>query len=363
MFHSTKFRQAAAIMLFLALSLWYALALPSASAESYQFDSTPDPDWHIHCSLEAPEPFADELYQYKYRQQKAEPQNMGAQLSAALEKQLSLTVDECSKSHVFSGKSAMMLLIPDFVTTDTVPSEAQRRVMERFRQGLEDAGFHPDSKPYLCISLEDLMHRRNAKAMGLLQDWPTFAWGICSESSVEPAEDDLMVVYAAQINGYPILPALSGNFSDADVPMYGLMLVQQEQPGYVEIGCSYEIIKERRIDATPIDWKAAVDSAFQEAYKTWKPAFDARAISKEGFRDYEAFFTSYSPSFELSAHSVKLCYVAQDRVLSPAYQVNLVLQVHLAQDEGLSPEERHKYVPETLPITYVIHAMTGDIVS
>lgn len=363
MFHSTKFRQAAAIMLFLALSLWYALALPSASAESYQFDSTPDPDWHIHCSLEAPEPFAGELYQYKYRQQNADPTTIGAQLTATMEKQFSFTVDHENKSHVYSGSSPMTLLMPTFVTTASVPSEAQQRVIARFRQGLEGAGFYPGNKPYLCTSLEELMQQYNAGCIGLLSDWPSFVWGICSESSVEPAEDDLMVVYAAQINGYPILPELSGNFSDTDVPMYGLMLVQQEQPGYMEIGCSYEIIKERRIDTAPIDWKTAVDSAIQRAYRDFKPAFDAMATIKEGSLDYEAFFTSYSPSFELSAHSVRLCYVARDGVLSPAYQVNLVLQVHLAQDEGLSPEERHRYVPETLPITYVIHAMTGDIVS
>lgn len=357
MFHATKCRQLVAVMLFLALSFWYALALPSACAESYQFDSTPATDWHIHCNLEAPEPFAEELYQYKYRQQKAEPKTIGAQLSAALGKQLSLTVDECSKSHVFSGKSAMTLLIPDFVTTDMVPSEAQQRVMEDFWQGLEDAGFHPDGKPYLCTSLEDLMQRRNAEAMGLLVDWPSFAWGICSESSVEPAEDDLMVVYAAQIDGYPILPELSGNFSDADVPMYALMLLQQEQPGYVEIGCSYEIIKEKKIDAAPISWTAAVDSALQNLYRDMKIAFDGKK------QNHEAFFASYPPSFELSVHSVRLCYVARDGVLSPAYQVNMMLQIHLAQDEGLSPEERHRYVPEMMPFTTVIHAITGDRLS
>lgn len=353
--HIAKVSRLAFIVL--TLFLWCILASPAAHAESYQFDSTPDAAWRLHGDLEAPEPFAEELYQYKYRQQKADPQAIGAQLSAALEKQLSFTVDECSKSHVFSGKSAMMLLIPDFVTTDTVPSEAQQHVMEQFRQGLEEAGFHPDSKPYLCVSLEALMQRRNAKAMGLLVDWPSFAWGISSESSVEPAENDLMVVYTAQIDGYPILPELSGNFSDADVPMYALMLLQQEQPGYVEMGCSYEIIKENRLEATPISWTAAVDSAIQEVYKEMKPAFDAKQ------REDEAFFASYPPSFELSAHSVRLCYVARDGVLSPAYQVNLVLQIHLAQDEGLSPEERHRYVPEIMPFTMVIHAITGDRLS
>ncbi len=345
------------LVVVVVLSFWYVLSLPSARAESYQFDSTPDPDWHIHCSLEAPEPFADELYQYKYRQQKADPKIIGAQLSATLGKQLSFTVDECSKSHVFSGNSAMMLLIPTFVTTSTDSSEAQQRVMEHFRQGLEKTDFHPNNKPYLCVSLEDLMHRRNAGGIGLLKDWPSFARGISSESSVEPAKDDLMVVYAAQINGYPILPALSGNFSDADVPMYGLMLIQQDQPGYVEIGCSYEIIKERRIDATPIDWKAAVDSALKKVYSNMKLSFDIKR------REQESFFTSYQPSFELSTHSVRLCYVAQDGVLSPAYQVNLVLQIHLAQDEGLSPQERRRYVPETMTFTKIIHAITGELLS
>ncbi len=359
MFHPAKFRQLAAIMLFLALSLWYALALPSASAESYQFDSTPAPNWHIQCNLEAPEPFADELYQYKYRQQKAELKTIKAQISTVLEKQFSFTVDQINKSHVFSGPSPMTLPMPTFVTKAAVPSESQQRVMEHFGQGLERTGFYPDSKPYLCVSLEELMQQYNAGGIGLLSDWPSFVMAISSESLIVPAKDDLMVVYTAQINGYPIFPQLSGNFSYADVPMYGLMLIQQDQPSYVEIGCSYEIIKEKRIDATPIAWTAAVDSAFQRAYRDLKPAFDAMATSKEVW-DYEAFFSSYPPSFELSAHSVKLCYVAQDGVLSPAYQVNLVLQVHLAQDEGLSLEERHKYVPETIPLTYVIHAITGD---
>ncbi len=257
----------------------------------------------------------------------------------------------------------MTLPMPTFVTKAAVPSEAQLRAMECFRQGLDRTGFHPDSKPYLCVSLEELMQQYNAGGIGLLSDWPSFARTISSESSIVPAKDDLMVVYAAQINSYPILPELSGNFSEADVPMYALMLIQQEQPGYVEIGCSYEIIKERQIDTAPINWKTAVDSAIQKAYRDLKPAFDAMATIKEGSWDYEAFFASYTPSFELSAHSIRLCYVARDGVLSPAYQVNLVLQVHLAQDNDLSLQERHDYVPETLPITYIIHAITGDMLS
>ena len=78
--------------------------------------------------------------------------------------------------------------------------------------------------------------------------------------------------------------------------------------------------------------------------------------------NYPWFFETYRPAYDLRTERVAACYYAWKGELRPAWQVCMTVRVNLENDEGLTPEERHRYMPETIRMDWLVDAVTGEII-
>lgn len=346
--------------LIIALLLCQLCLIPVSRAASYEVNQQ-DGNWCILCSLEAPASFEGELYQYQYTQQKANMPQLREQLSTVYQGNLQADTGY-NPSFVFSD-APLNFSVPAFVSQEAIPTPEEQETITRLMQAMNSSDFHSADQPFLCASLETMLSEFNENTIGLLFDWERYAQAMRNgNQTFAPAPEDLLVVLVPEINGYPILPMLKGSYSDADVPMYVKAVLQQSKVGYLEIGCSYQIVKQRLIESKLIDWQTAIDTALNHGHSGFKSAFDAMATLQDAHFDYPAFFAAYQPSFALEADGVRACYYASSSVLRPAWQVNLTLSISLQNDAELTPQERHAYLPEKLRICYIVDAMTGEIV-
>lgn len=342
------------------IMLTFICSLSTAFAETYQ-DSREDGNWKVSWNLEAPESFQDELYQYQYVRQEADLKQFSEQLSPLLGERMALKTGTQNPSHLYADESMYNLGIPDFVSQEALPSAAEQTVIDSLAQRLEQCGFPCFAQPYVCATLETLRCDENDMVMGKVDDWASYQSLICGENtSAQPEKEDVFVVFAPQINGYPIVPRLIGDYSDSDIPMFALALIREDTLRYLDIGCAYEIKKEKPIEASPIDWKAAVRETAARREQMWRRAFDALAADQtEGF-DYPSFFETYRPSYELEVKRVRACYYGNGKVLRPAYQIDTAVTVRLENAEALTEAEWHHYLPKVIRTTYVVDAITGE---
>lgn len=330
-------------------------------AEQYPIYST-DGRWNKTCDLEAPEDFRNELYQYQYVQQKADTTRIQSLFTALYDASLAFKPDRENPSHIYLG-DALMISIPTFVSQPTEPTEPEYHVIAQLEQGLSEAGFHPYKQPYLCASLNTLLQETNEGIMGRTFDWTRYLASICNESTaILPEIDDLVVVFVPEIDGYPVTPQLLGHYTETAVPMYAYALIRQDTVLYMDIGCAYEITKERRIETELVSWQSAVDTAMAYAENQWRQGFEAMATVRTENLDYPGFFAAYQPLFSLEAKRVTSCYYGSGGILRPAYQIDVALTITLENDEELTAQGRHSYLPEVLRYTYIVDAMTGDVV-
>lgn len=275
---------------------------------------------------------------------------------------MTFTTNVDNSAHLFS-KTDVSISVPTFVSDDAALTEAEQALTTQFADGLNTAGFSCFGNPYLCAKLSTVFQESNESAIGSLPDWTTYESRLHSGNGASIfTQEDVLVVLATEVNGYPILLQLFGNFSDSDAPMFALAVIQQNQIVYIEIGCSYEITKERKIESSLVHWKSAVDTAMQKALNTWQPALDSLATQNTAGFDYAGFFDAYQPSFTLSTDSVQACYYASNGILRPGWQVNFVLTVNLENADVLTQADIHHYLPEVVRMTYVVDAMTGEAV-
>lgn len=349
------------LRIFLFTLALFIIVSISALADSYTF-TTSSGRWTTVCNLEEPAGFSGEIYQYQYKQQTKKAQTLQDSLSSALQSPLMFTANVDNSAHLYS-KTDVSISVPTFVSDDAALTEAEQTLTAQLAEGLNSAGFPCYENPYLCAKLSTVFQEANESAIGSLPDWATYESRLHSGNGTSIfTQDDVLVVLAAEVNGYPILPQMFGNYSDSDVPMFALAVIQQEQIVYIEIGCSYEITKERKIESSLVEWKSAVDTAMQKALNTWQPAFDSLATQNTAGFDYAGFFDAYQPSFTLSTDSIQACYYASNGILRPGWQVNFVLMVNLENADELTPAEIHHYLPERVRMTYVVDAMTGEAV-
>lgn len=337
-----------------------------ACAESYVIDKDINDQWQVYCDLEQPEQFNTDLYQYAYTQKSAvvEKNSINNGILSTFGWAQTLTADSQAKAFMFSGDSALMLRIPNFIERESSNESISLDSANDLLGILKSSLFHPYDRPYLQTTLFELYQSERREAIGLLESWENYTrLAQNGNSRVTIEENDMLYIYVPEIDGYPIVPQLFGSVSDSDVPMYALVLLHEHQPLYMEMGCSYEIAKQRAINETPISWKTAIDFATNEVYKQWEPAWSAMSTLNEGNFNYVAFWQTYSPRFVIRVASVHPCYYARNNVLRPGWQVNIVLEINLSNDDLLAPEDRHHYVPEVTNITYVFDAITGEKVT
>lgn len=338
--------------------LTFLCSLSAAWAETFE-SSREDGNWKVFWHLEAPESFQDKLYQYQYVRRKADAKPLNKQLAPLLGER-TLTVGRHSPSHLYLD-SPMMLSIPAFVSREAIPSAAEQAVMDSLAQNLAQGGFPCSARPYVCATLETLRCDLNDAVMGLVENWASYQRGICNENqSAQPEQDDLLVVFAPEINGYPIVPRLIGNYKDSDVPMFALALIRDDTVRYLEMGCAYDIKKEKLLEAAPVDWKAAVEQTAANKERIWRSAFDSKAAEQSPNWDYPSFFAAYNPSFELEVTRVRACYYGNGKVLRPAYQIDTTVTVRLENAEALTEAEWHHYLPKVIRTSYVVDAITGE---
>lgn len=334
--------------------------MPLASAEEYQF-SRCDENWKVTGYLLAPKSFQENLYQYQYVQQNANVEELNEKIKMVYSETMVLNQDRENSSHVYTGKT-MMLSIPTFISQELYTIDGHM-VINQFLDFLNDCRFSSDVQPYLCATLDTLRHEMNNSAIGRILDWASYQYVICNENQdLQLQPEDIVAVFAPSISDYPILPQLYGNYKDNAIPMFALIIIHNNTVRYIEIGCSYDVKREKLIETKPIDWKAAVDEAINYCEHQWRQAFDSMAtIQVEGL-DYAAFYATYHPSFEIKAEQIRACYYGKDNILSPAFQINLTLSVYLENDDNLTITERHRFMPEEIRCSYVIDAITGEIV-
>lgn len=350
-------------VILIAFALTLVLPTSSVAEETYIIDKTISDNWHIYCALCQPDGFGTEIYQYAYTQKKAsdEVDAVNQQLKSTFVQAPTLTTDPLCRSFMYSNTGVYMLDFPSPILNQTSCAQVSQALTEKLLGILEHSSFQPYHIPYIQSSFLELYQYRNLGGPGKLYSWDEHIRSCLNSSAgLQPEAEDLLLVFVPEINGYPIVPVLLGNFLDTDVPMYSLMLLREDQPYYMEIGCSHEISKQRLIEEPTIPWTTAVDMAVDAACQQWKPAWDAMAQMRDESFDYPAFWRAYNPQFTLRVHSVQTSYYARNQVLRPCWQVELALEINLSNDENLTSAERHSYLPEMISMTYIIDAVTGE---
>ena len=333
----------------------------AAAAEGYHFEKQ-DGDWRISWDLEEPEGFGGNASVYRYKQEKRDEKKIRKQMAAVFGNPV-LSAKPDRRNHLCPGDH-MKYEVPSFVSAPAAPSADEQAAISLFGQQLAEAGY-PCGKPYVCVTADTLRREINEEFMGGLMEWDSYAKMIrCDCYDYEVFPDDILAVFAPEIGGHPVVPEIIGNAGEFDVPMYALALVHGDTVSYMEYGGYPRITKEQPVKTEPVGWKAAVDSVLEYSYgKFWKAMFNFPA---EEFLDiglnYPWFFETYRPAYDLRTERVAACYYAWKGELRPAWQVCMTVRVNLENDEGLTPAERHRYMPETIRMDWLVDAVTGEII-
>ena len=282
------------VLIILTIFLYAACAVFGASAEQYIIDQV-DGNWHIVCDLEAQELFGGELFQYQYKQQKLDIKKIKEQFSGIIGESVSMTKEKENASHAWSGER-MHFNVPTFVSQPANLSASGETMVNSVMSKLQELDFHCYDQPFLCVTQDTLLHEMNEAGMGMLMDWERYTSTIYDgDSSGVISPDDILVVLTPEVNGYPVLPVLFDYDNEYEVPMYMLFQLRQDAISYIEMGGSYQITKEKSVQANPIDVTTAINNALTHAYSQWRSAFDSLAyITDYGF-DYPAFFKNHQP--------------------------------------------------------------------
>lgn len=335
--------------------------LSAAAAEGYQFEKQ-DGDWRISWDLAEPEGFGSQVSVYRYKQEKKDEKQIRKQMAEVFGNPV-LSAKPDRKAHLCPGDH-MKYEVRGFISSPAAPSAAEQAAIGLFGQKLNEAGY-PCGQPYVCVTAETLRREMNEEFTGGLMDWDSYARMIrCESYDYEVYPEDILAVFAPEIGGIPVVPELIGNTGEFDVPMFALALVHGDTVSYMEYGGYPRITKEQPVKTEPVGWKAAVDSVLEYSYgKFWKAMFNFPA---EEFLDiglnYPWFFETYRPAYDLRTERVAACYYAWKGELRPAWQVCMTVRVNLENDEGLTPAERHRYMPETIRMDWLVDAVTGEII-
>lgn len=360
--------------LYLLLLMFSLLLFASAEAETTNglqlesFDNRLDPRWRIECVAEVDQSFQGSLNQYKFHQEQSFNiiEDLNQSLKDAFGESFSMHtgVEEGAPSWLYSGPAAYTSLgLPSFMPLRVSLSEQQLSIIETCRQSLQDAGWHPDDTLYVQSSLEALYQRHYRATMGNLQTKEEYLRAMMQHEGVATLNgSEIVVVIAAEIDGYPIIPTLLGSYSDDDVPIYTRILLDERELLYLDMGCSYVVEASNTVNATPLAYKDAVKIAAQHGYQQWQMAWAAMASETAGGFDYPQFWQAYDPHFVLRIVRAVPSYYAKNNILSPGWQIDCEIEVLLSHDDTLTDEERHAYVPEIITASYIIDAFTGDIV-
>lgn len=347
-----------------------------AAAEAETTNSLPlesfgnglDPRWRIECVAEGDHSFQGPLNQYKFHQEQGLNiiEDLNQSLKDAFGESFSMHagVEEGAPSWLYSDPAAYTNLgLPSFMPLRVSLSEQQLSIIEACRQSLQDAGWHPDDTLYVQSSLEALYQRHYRATMGNLQTKEEYLRAMMQHEGVATLNgSEIVVVIAAEIDGYPIVPTLLGSYSDDDVPIYARILLGEDELLYLDLGCSYVLEASNTVDATPLAYEDAVKIAAQHGYQQWQMAWAAMASETAGGFDYLQFWQAYDPHFVLRIVRAVPSYYAKNNILSPGWQIDCEIEVLLSHDDALTDAERHAYVPEMITASYIIDAFTGDIV-
>ena len=343
--------------LYLLLLMFSLLLFAAAEAETTNslqlesFGNGLDSRWRIECVAEGDHSFQGPLNQYKFHQEQGLNiiEDLNQSLKDAFGESFSMHagVEEGAPSWLHSAPAAHTNLgLPSFMPLRVSLSEQQLSIIEACRQSLQDAGWHPDDTLYVQSSLEALYQRHYRATMGNLQTKEEYLRAITQNEGVATLNgSELVIVIAAEIDGYPIIPTLLGSYSDDDVPIYARILEASNT-----------------VDATPLAYEDAVKIAAQYGYQQWQMAWAAMASETAGGFDYPQFWQAYDPHFVLRIVRAVPSYYAKNNILSPGWQIDCEIEVLLSHDNTLTDEERHIYVPEIITASYIIDAFTGDIV-
>lgn len=359
-------------LFFLVMLSWTvfvtARAEPMDGLSSELFGMQLDPCWRMKCMVESSESFEPPLNQYKFHQEQGPNimEDLNQSLKDAFGESFSMHagVEEGALSWLYSGPAAYTNLgLPSFMPLRVSLSEQQLSLIEACRQSLQVAGWHPDNTLYVQSSLEALYQRYYQAAMGSLQTEEEYLKALTQNEGVAALNgSEMVIVIAAEIDGYPIVPTLLGSYSDDDVPIYARMLLDESKLLYMDIGCSYVLEASNTVDATPLAYEDAVKIAAQHGYQQWQMAWAAMASETAGGFDYPQFWQAYDPHFVLRIVRAVPSYYAKNNILSRGWQIDCEIEVLLSHDDTLTDEERHTYVPEIITISYIIDAFTGDMI-
>lgn len=359
-----KSRQNLFLLFMLSLLLFAA-----SEAEAESLGKGLDPRWRIECVAESDQSFQLPLTQYKFHQEQGS--NIMEALNQSLKEAFGASFsmrsgkDQGASAWLYSGSVPYTnLSLPSFMPSRVSLSEQQLSVIEACRQSLRDAGWHPDDTGYVQSSLEEMYQRNYRATMGNLQTIEDFLRAMTQHEGVAALNgSEIVVLIAAEIDGYPIIPTLLGSYSDDAVPMYARLLLRESELLYLDMGCSYVIDASNTVDAAPLAYDDVIQIAAKHGYQQWQMAWAAMASETAGGFDYPQFWKDYDPHFVLRIVRATPSYYAKDQILSPGWQLDCEIEVLLSNDETLTDEERHTYVPEIITASYIIDAFTGDIVN
>lgn len=320
-----------------------------------------DSRWTIECDAAIEVGFTGSLNEYRVHQVLGSDMvdRLNERLAGALHERISMQVGELDRSRMYSGNMACAVLLDHF--NGRPLSEEQEKLLGACLVCLEEAGWHPHDVPYAGGALLEWFQRKCAMTMGRLDTCEEYLQRVAPQGSM-PDGDMQLLVLAADIDGYPVVPSLFGDFADTDVPYYAELLMNGDEVLYLDVGCSYVIDQSIPLQGEPITGEEALRTALCHAYQQWQQAWAAMAGERDEVFDYPSFWQAYDPHFILRVVDVWPCYYAREGILRPCWQVDCRIDVLLSNDENLSDEERHRYVPARMDVSYDVDAYRGEII-
>lgn len=339
-------------ILSICLVLCPVFSCAAVAEQTLSIHQQPFSDWDVVCELTAPQGFAGNLMQYRYR--KSGFDGIAAQVSGGIQA-------------AFAGSSprllppgAMSLLLPSCPRSVQQDAAHAMPCRNRLRQALQTAGFRPAEAPFLFATLADLETCHRQHIIGRLYTPEEFL-ARCG-TGIPLALTDFLLLWVPEVDGYPIVPMLFSDASEQDVPMYAAMVIRDGEPLCLEVCGTYELTECAALGEAVIPWDDAIDRALVHTLSLYQPAMASMARVREAGFDYPAFWQAHTPAFLLRAESVQTAYYARGGLLRPCWYVELSLTVQLTAAETLTTQGWHSYLPEVLRIACCVDAITGQIV-
>jgi len=206
------------------------------------------------------------------------------------------------------------------------------------------------------MTVDDLRERMKSSCLGAVK---FYLPDVFYERGIQLlAGTDWYLYFRAEIDNYPIFP-YKVNDEIGQAPIQAILIGRGNDLLFVNIGSAYTILKSEVINSKLITWQDAYKIACDYCAVAQQKNYD---MLRSASLDSSTFFDMYLPYFSIEVCNVQPCYYLSGVQLCPGWEVDFRIVISLQNAEALSDTDRHHMLPESVLFSYVIDAVSGQIV-